>query len=46
MNINIDVNISNIILYVCVFIYNVIIYTEHTHIMQTKTFILDEINRD
>ncbi len=29
----------------CVFIYTYIIYTVHTYIMWTKTFILDAINR-
>ncbi len=48
MNINIDeyVNIFNIYtVCVCIYLY-INIHRTHTYIMQTKTFILDAINRD
>ncbi len=31
---------------VCVYVYIINIHSTHTYIMQTKTFILDVINRD
>ncbi len=46
MNINIDVNIFKIYTAcVCIYIYIINIHKTHTYIMQTKTFILDAINR-